>query len=596
MGIESWIDDLLGGGGSGFGGGGGIPMGGLSGAWSFALSHYFAQAPGPLGPILTTYFTSGINFDDPSDLAEAMSMLDAVAPQRRGADDHGDSRNTRGELLQTVAYGEMGIDEPMAVSNRAIGEVDQANGLANSSTGRSESLGFDTGLDGGSDGGRQLDSLSREGSPQVGDTAEETGERNLLGTSIRQPDQSDQAEAARLTRPENAQPARPETDASPSVSLSSSLFYGFDTSGNPVYVVGTPLTDNKPEQVYGPPRPPSDESIVEVHVRGVRPPRPPQTPPARPENSTETRELSERGFWNRGGAGLVVGTGTAVVGAVIIFSNPIGWVIGLGGALMLASGAAASLSSALELGASYAGKTTPVQDEAMNKATNAALGTSSPAGFLGGVAGTVYTGDSSGFEEGAFWGGLAEGAISLGTGIGRMSARELRFGNPRNMSWERRVAGEIPARTRNQQVYGLGDAAARSRHNPDFPGSVERIELSHFLQHRPTKNPNSVPARLRRMVGPGRYERIVNRPFNVTPMWGTDHALIDPDRYRPMKASFKLLNQQLTGPARWSRFAPPWFVQSAYGGTRIGLTVGGDLLTGDADSGSDPENFSLPDD
>ncbi len=255
---------------------------------------------------------------------------------------------------------------------------------------------------------------------------------------------------------------------------------------------------------------------------------------------------------------------------------------------MLASGAAASLISGTELGASYAGKTTAAQDAAVNEGTSMVLGTSSPGGLLGGAAGTVYTGTSRGFEQGAFVGGLAEGALSLSAGLGRMGAREWRFGRPRNMNWG-------AARARNQQVYDLGDVASRSRTNPNFPRSVERIELSHSLPQSPKAG--SLPGRLQGLLGPRRYQRIVNRPFNVTPMWATEHALIDSARYNFLKAPFKLQFPPLAGPARWTRITPPWLVESSYGGARVGLTFGEELLTVDNadDSDADGDNDLQPD-
>lgn len=601
MDFFGWLDELLGGGSTG-GSTGGQNLGGISGAWSFGLSHYFAQAPGPLAPVLTTYFTSGINFDDPSELAEAMAMLDQASTLPTAVDDAtSDSRRTRGTLQQVVAYGEGAVDAPVGHANRTVGQLDDAAGAAETYRGPGRRFG-DADAGNGPSGGRRLETLDRWGLPSASDT-DTAVKRRLLGTPTEQPWSADSADVAHRTRPENARPARPETDAGPVVPVSSAIYYGRDSSGNPVYVLGTaPLPVNRP---YGPPRPPEavaevqirgtrppqqgNDAILEVHVRGTRPARPPQTPSPRPENTPDTED--DRDFWNRGGAGLLLGVTTATIGTVIILSNPLGWVVGITGALMLASGTAASLGSGVQLGASYAGQTTAGQDAAMNRATAAVLAASSPGGIAGGVAGTVYSGDAGGFERGAFVGGLAEGAVSLGAGLGRMGAREIRFGRPTNMSWNRTVAGEISARARNQQVYGLGDVAARSRPNRMFPGSVERIELSHFLPQSPTKNPASLPARLRHAIGASRYERMVNRPFNVTPMWGAEHALVDPARYQFMKAEFKLLNPQLAGPARWSRFTPPWLVRSAYGGVRGGLTLGEGLLTGDTgDQGeTDPE-------
>jgi hypothetical protein len=584
MDFVGWLDDLLGGGSSG-GASGGQNLGGISGAWSFGLSQYFARAPGPLAPLLTMYFTSGINFDDPSDLAEAMSMLDQAGSQPSTSDDGPGGRRTTtpGSLQQVAASGESAVDDVSGHASRTIGQLDEA-----ADTYRGPGPRFDYG-DPDPLGGRRLETFDRSGSGPAPDTG--TAERTLLGSPADTPPQSADSNGALRTRPENAQAPRPESDSPALVPIEVS--YTRDPAGTPIIVVivGTvppsnqaPAPPGSSGEVYirgSRPSQAADDAIPEVFVRGTRPPRPPQAPTPRPENSPDSKD--DRDFWSRGGAGLMLGATTAVFGTVIILSNPVGWVVGLTGALMLASGTAASLGSFVELNASYAGKTMPEQDAAMNRATSAVLATGSPGGIAGGVAGAVYSGDSQGFEQGAFAGGLAEGAVSLGAGLGQMGAREVLFGRPGNMRWDRTAGGEIAARTRNQQVYRLGDVAARSRPNPMFPGSVERIELSHFLPQRPT-DPASLPARARRVIGPSRYERIVNRPFNVTPLWGGEHALVDPARYQFTKKQFKLLNPQLTGPARWSRFTPPWLVRSAYGGMRSGLTLGDGLLAEDAEA------------
>ncbi|WP_189602345.1 hypothetical protein [Streptomyces lateritius] len=537
-----------------------------------------------MGAVLGLYWTSGINFEDlGNDLSTRWQFEESESTARRMATGEGtsdDSRNMRGQLHEVVTYGQMGVDGPTGLVNRTAGQVDQATGYGEANF--RGHLRFGTDQDGGTGGVRRLETLDRGDSRQPPDTGTGAAERRLLGSPTEQPGQTDASRP--WYRPEGAPPPRSESDTTPQVPSSSAVYFGRDSSGNPVYVLGTPASASKPEQavevhIHGLRPPPRDDGVAEVHVHGVRPSRPPKAPPPRPENSPDTD--GERNFWNRGGAGLLLGTATGAIGVVIILSNPVGWVAGLTGALMLASGAAASLSSGTELGASYTGKTTAAQDAAMNEAVSATLGTSSPGGLLGGVAGTVYTGTSQGFEQGAFLGGLAEGAVSLGAGAGRMGARELRFGRPRNMNWG------AAARARNQQVYDLGDVAARSRSNPHFPRSVERIELSHTLPRNPA--PGSLSARVRRSIGPRQYERIFNRPFNVTPMWATEHALIDPRRYQFMKAPFQLLYPPLTGPARWARLLPPWLVQSSYGGVRIGLTLGEGSLAGDNDGDTETD-------
>ncbi len=127
---------------------------------------------------------------------------------------------------------------------------------------------------------------------------------------------------------------------------------------------------------------------------------------------------TERSFWNRGGAGLAAGAATAALGvAVVMWWNPVGWVAA-SAALAIAAGVAATTASAVELGASYAGATTPEQDAGMNRAVSATLGYSSVGGVLGGVMGAVIADDPrTGFEEGAFWGGLGEGAGGIATSL-----------------------------------------------------------------------------------------------------------------------------------------------------------------------------------
>src|SRR5215472_9796181 len=97
--------------------------------------------------------------------------------------------------------------------------------------------------------------------------------------------------------------------------------------------------------------------------------------------------------------------------------KPVGWAAA-GAALMLATGVAATTASAVQLGASYGGVTSPETDEQMNRAVSATLGYSSVGGVLGGVFGTVVADDPQvGFEEDALWGGLAEGAGGLATSL-----------------------------------------------------------------------------------------------------------------------------------------------------------------------------------
>jgi hypothetical protein len=196
----------------------------------------------------------------------------------------------------------------------------------------------------------------------------------------------------------------------------------------------TPLPPLPPPVTIRPPLPPPDFT---PRIPGVDtdPPRKVESARAdRPENAIPPRQESlaagrientrtvqpERSFWSRGGTGLTAGYATLALGvagltvlALTNFWNPVGWVAGAGLALMIAGGAATTLGSAVQLAASYGGSTTAEQDAGMGRAISAPLGYTSVVGALGGVAGTVLAEDpQAGFEQGALWGGLLEGAGS----------------------------------------------------------------------------------------------------------------------------------------------------------------------------------------
>jgi RHS repeat-associated protein len=124
----------------------------------------------------------------------------------------------------------------------------------------------------------------------------------------------------------------------------------------------------------------------------------------------------ERSFWSRGGTGLVLGGVATAIGAFLIFSNPVGWAVGLTGAMLLASGVAATSVSGIELGTSYSGNTTRKQDEETNKATALTLSLGTPGSLVGGTAGLAVGGEA-GLQKGALIGGLSELAIT-GTQLG----------------------------------------------------------------------------------------------------------------------------------------------------------------------------------
>ena len=234
----------------------------------------------------------------------------------------------------------------------------------------------------------------------------------------------------------------------------------------------------------------------------------------------------------------------------------------LAGSLALAGGALGTGIGASQLIMSYGGQTTAEQDTQTNRATGIAMGITSPVGLPAGMAGLVATGSEEGLERGAFIGNITEGGVAFAYGVGTMALRELHFQHLKKLlgvtgsNWEE-------VRPLIQEVYGLADPASRLRSNPLFWKHVERVELSHFVARRDLKG----------------YEWLGNRPGNVTPVWATEHALVDPSRFQFMTKHFKAVygGQQLQGLERFLHLAPPWMVQSGYGiavGASAGLRQG----------------------
>jgi hypothetical protein len=108
-------------------------------------------------------------------------------------------------------------------------------------------------------------------------------------------------------------------------------------------------------------------------------------------------------------------------------------------------------------------------------------------------------------------------------------------------------------------AYGLDEAAARSRPNVLFYREKEFVDLSHFVPQRSTKG----------------FEFIFNRPWNIKPMWATEHAMVDTFRYRFMSPEFKAVYgaEQLTGFRRTMYLAPDWMRVSGYGAAQAGNQV-----------------------
>ena len=259
---------------------------------------------------------------------------------------------------------------------------------------------------------------------------------------------------------------------------------------------------------------------------------------------------SGRSTMSRGWFTTIIGGIALAMGVLVLLSNPVGWAAMLAGTLSLSAGIAGTTVGVAELTMSYTGVTTPVQEAEINRATADVVAfAGSPGGIIGGVAGTLYWGGEEGLSKGSLIGGLTEGGLTLTMGLGRMGIREFQFGLPESSVWN-------TVRSDVQEVYGLGDAAARVRPNPLFPGGVERIDLSHFVPQRSIAG----------------YESVFNRPWNVTPMWATEHALIDPFRFQFMTRAFKAVYgaEQVTGAAQFLQLLPPWMREAGYGASRLG--------------------------
>jgi hypothetical protein len=256
----------------------------------------------------------------------------------------------------------------------------------------------------------------------------------------------------------------------------------------------------------------------------------------------------------RGGGTFLAGAGGVVLGVIIIYS-PAGPFVLVGGALMLAGGATGVSIGGAELFGSYWGVTTAEQDAELNHVVNTTMSMTSPGGLIGATIGLAATGSEEGLETGALYGNYAEGMVGVAQiayGLGSMAAKEYEFhmlwrnSKSRSVEW-RDVKGMI------REVYGYADPATRVRANPLFPKNVERIDLSHFVPQRYLKGP------FLKWLG--------NRPGNVRPMWATEHALVDPYRYRFMTHAFKEVyeGRQLRGLQKFFQDAPPWITQTGQG-------------------------------
>ena len=73
-------------------------------------------------------------------------------------------------------------------------------------------------------------------------------------------------------------------------------------------------------------------------------------------------------------------------------------------------------------------------------------------------------------------------------------------------------------------------------------------------------------------------DSIKNRAWNLRPMWGSEHALVDPARYRLMSAEWKATNPLRSAPLRlWGRM-PVGHKIVAGGGLTVTVIFAGEYI------------------
>ncbi len=272
----------------------------------------------------------------------------------------------------------------------------------------------------------------------------------------------------------------------------------------------------------------------------------------------------ERSFWSRGGGTLVSGLGLIGIAALIL-TGPVGILAGLTAGMMLSGGMALTGVGAIHLAISP--WTTAKMDRDLNQASR--MVPTSPGSLVGLTAGAAIAGDAKGAELGATIGGLAEGLGSVGRGLGRMAIQEHRFRSlygSGSYSW--RYSKRLKPALRG--AFGKGPGAERRTNSLfNFKGTATEFEeLSHFVPQRWTK---------------GR-EWLFNRPWNLKPMWGTNHALVDPQRWQFMTRGFKgaYEGRRSFGIQRLRLMTPDWMLETGFGVTDSGgLLLRNELLMSD---------------
>ncbi len=171
----------------------------------------------------------------------------------------------------------------------------------------------------------------------------------------------------------------------------------------------------------------------------------------------------ERSFWSRGGSTLLLGLGILALGLLTVLTGG-GALVMFAAGMAIGAGAATVVGSGILLAASYSGHTTAADDARWQGALHdAALVASSPGSAIGGGIGAIANG-REGMRTGAMIGGLTEGVVSLGVGIGRMATMkagagiaepvgEVSLSQWRAMTAEQRSMYELGQVTVRQSVW-----------------------------------------------------------------------------------------------------------------------------------------------
>jgi hypothetical protein len=163
----------------------------------------------------------------------------------------------------------------------------------------------------------------------------------------------------------------------------------------------------------------------------------------------------------------------------------------------------------------------------------------------------LASGDESGLIRGAELGGKVEAGASIVYGLGRLALYEGRFAyKGRAFNWDSNLKRRI------REARGLEFTQnAETRPNSLFPNGTETLELSHWVTQAWYTRSRTLRS-------------IFNRPWNVTPEWGTFHALVDAER-DPGALFWSVWGSRYPAPARFLLSAPDWLRNVGYGAARL---------------------------